>query len=175
MSATAETRTCLHCAREIEYIEADGQGAWYDSSNRTGCVDGEQPHAPEPLCGSCQDYGLIEIRHASTDGLIGHRPCDDPACTDRREKAAARAAEKHTGEMVIGSEEFGPLVCAECGWGGYTPVPGLYAQGRAVYVCTATGCGYRADVSAFKLGDGERLAVHDGRLYLVRPCDGAPF
>jgi hypothetical protein len=93
MNTTTETRTCLHCARDIEWIEADGQGAWYDSSNRTGCADGETPHAPAPLCGSCDDYGVIEIRHASTDGLIGHRPCDDPLCADRRAKAAARAAD----------------------------------------------------------------------------------
>ncbi|NUQ96133.1 MAG: hypothetical protein HOY79_06065 [Streptomyces sp.] len=174
MSTTAETRTCFHCARDIEWIEADGQGAWYDSSNRTGCADGETPHAA-PLCGSCDDYGVIEIRHASTDGLIGHRPCNDPLCADRRAKAAARAAEKHTGEMIIGAEEFGPQVCAACGFGGYTPVPGLFSHGQPVYVCTARGCGYRAGHDAFPLEAGERLAVHDDRLYVARPYDGPPF
>lgn len=34
---------------------------------------------------------------------------------------------------------------------------------------------YTADHSAFDLSDGQRLDVHDGCLYLVRPYDGAPF
>ncbi|WP_405814591.1 hypothetical protein OG241_08300 [Streptomyces sp. NBC_01390] len=176
MSTTTETRTCLHCARDIEWIEADGQGAWYDVSNQAGCPDGETLHAPESFCGWCDDTGLIEIRHASTDGLIGHRPCDNPACVARGEERAARAAERHTGEMVIGDEEFVPQVCAECGFGGYTPVPGLFSHGQPVYVCTVRGCGYKAGRGAFTLEDGERLAVHDdGRLYVVRPYDGPPF
>lgn len=45
---------CLHCGRSIEWIEADGQGAWYDSSNWIGCVDGESLHTPAPFCGSCE-------------------------------------------------------------------------------------------------------------------------
>ncbi|MET9776234.1 hypothetical protein ABZ023_18570 [Streptomyces sp. NPDC006367] len=86
-----------------------------------------------------------------------------------------RQTERHTDAFVTGAEEFGPQICAECGWGGYTPIPGRYSLGRPVYVCTAMGCGYTVDHSAFDLSDGERLDVHDGRLYLVRPYDGAPF
>ncbi|MGW2421487.1 hypothetical protein ACWC0C_19935 [Streptomyces sp. NPDC001709] len=84
-------RECLHCGRRIEWIEADGQGAWYDSSNWLGCADGANPHAPAPLCSWCEDYGVIEIFHASTDAVIGHRPCDNRPCVKRRMKAAAEA------------------------------------------------------------------------------------
>ncbi|MFJ8785932.1 hypothetical protein [Streptomyces sp. NPDC102476] len=84
-------RECLHCGRGIEWIEADGQGAWYDSSNWIGCVDGANLHAPAPLCGWCEDYGVIEIFHESTDAVIGHRPCDNRPCVKRRTKAAAEA------------------------------------------------------------------------------------
>ncbi|MFD7552296.1 hypothetical protein, partial [Streptomyces sp. NPDC059816] len=83
-------RECLHCERRIEWIEADGQGAWYDASNATGCVDSTHLHAPAPLCWSCEDTGVIEIFHASTD-LTGHRPCEDQPCAKRRTKAAAKA------------------------------------------------------------------------------------
>ncbi|MEE1736459.1 hypothetical protein PUR49_08095 [Streptomyces sp. BE147] len=91
VQAPEPQRECLHCGRRIEWIEADGQGAWYDSSNRTGCMDGTDLHAPAPRCWSCEDTGVIEIFHASTDALIGHRPCDDRPCVKRRTKAAAEA------------------------------------------------------------------------------------
>jgi len=94
-NAAAEERTCMHCARVIEWIEADGQGAWYDSSNQTGCADGENPHAPEPLCGWCEDTGMIILYDASTDAITGHRPCDNPPCVKRREAAATRWEEEH--------------------------------------------------------------------------------
>ncbi|MET9776231.1 hypothetical protein ABZ023_18555 [Streptomyces sp. NPDC006367] len=89
--APEPARECLHCGRRIEWIEADGQGAWYDSSNWNGCVDGVNLHAPAPLCSWCEDYGVIEIFHGSTDALIGHRSCDNRPCVKRRAKAAAEA------------------------------------------------------------------------------------
>ena len=45
--------------------------------------------APEPDCGSCEDYGEITTYHPSTDGVTGTRPCLDEACQARR--AAAHA------------------------------------------------------------------------------------
>ncbi|MFD4949640.1 hypothetical protein ACFWNT_46000 [Streptomyces sp. NPDC058409] len=128
-----------------------------------------------PLCGTCEDYGFVYLYHPSTDAITGTTPCPDEACRQRGEERAARAAQMHTKRLVIGDEEFGPQVCAECSWGGYTPVPGQYALGQPVYVCTANGCGKTVDASVFGLDDGERLAVHDGRLYIARPYDGAPF
>ncbi|MGW2658525.1 hypothetical protein ACWC1D_33360 [Streptomyces sp. NPDC001478] len=91
VQAPEPERECLHCERRIEWIEADGQGAWYDSSNWTGCVDGENLHAPAPLCSSCEDYGVIEIHHESTDAVTGHQPCDNQPCLRRRMNAAAEA------------------------------------------------------------------------------------
>ncbi|MEW1629637.1 hypothetical protein AB0387_19905 [Streptomyces sp. NPDC089173] len=174
MSATTETRTCLNCASDIEWIEVDGPGAWNDLSNQTECPDGGTPHAPGPFCGWCEDYGLIEIFHLSTDGLIGHRPCENPECVARAEERAAGAAARHTGEMFTSDEEFVPQVCAQCGFGGYIAAPGLSSQ--PLYVCTARGCGHTAGHDAFTLEDGERLTVHNGgRLYVVRPYDGPPF
>jgi hypothetical protein len=176
MSTTTETFTCLHCARDIEWIEADGQGTWYDVSSQTRCPDGETPHACAPFCNWCDDTGLIELHHASTDGLIGRRPCDNPMCVARGEERAARAAERHTGEMVISDAQFVPQVCAKCDFGGYIPAPGPLSHGQPVYVCTARGCGYKARRDAFTLEDGERLTVHDdGRLYVVRSYNGPPF
>ncbi|MFJ7416719.1 hypothetical protein ACIQWZ_38890 [Streptomyces sp. NPDC098077] len=176
MSRTTGTRTCLLCAREIEWIEVDGAGAWTDLSNQTGCPDGGTPHAPGPFCGWCEDYGLIEIFHPSTDGLIGHRRCDIPECVARGEERGARAAERHTGKMVTSDEEFVPQVCAQCGFGGYIAVPGLPSHGQQLYACAARGCGHTAGHDAFTLEDGERLTVHnDGRLYVVRPYSGPPF
>lgn len=175
-------RTCLHCGREVTWIENAGQGAWYDSSNRAGCPDnwtecpdGQADHTPEPQCGSCEDYGDYPLHDGSTDAVIGYRQCEDAACVARGVARAVRASTRHTDELVMGDREFGPQVCTQCGWGGYTPVPGRYALGRPVYVCTADGCGYTVDVSAFTLEDGEQLAEHDGRLYVTRAYDGPPF
>lgn len=44
----------------------------------------------EPFCGSCEDYGQVQIFHASTDALIGHRPCEWAPCVERRAKARAK-------------------------------------------------------------------------------------
>jgi len=128
------------------------------------------PEYPTPLCTWCDDYGLIEICDASTDAVISHRPCNNPPCVARGEERAAVAAQRHTDALVIGAEEFGPQVCTECRWGGYTPVPGL-----DIWVCTASGCGHTVDRSAFDLAEGERLDVHNGHLHLVRAWDGCPF
>lgn len=91
-------RVCLHCGRGIKWIEDDGQGAWYDSSNGIGCVDGESLHAPEPLCGSCEDYGWITHYDRSTDGITGHSPCDNAPCVARFEKRAAEYKRKGAAE-----------------------------------------------------------------------------
>ncbi|MEV5283375.1 hypothetical protein ACFYMW_35750 [Streptomyces sp. NPDC006692] len=99
VQAPEPDRECLHCERRIEWIEADGQGAWYDSSNGTGCVDVADDaalHAPAPLCWSCEDTGAIDIFHASTDAVIGHRPCEDRPCVKRRTKAASEAEAART-------------------------------------------------------------------------------
>ncbi|MER7196102.1 hypothetical protein [Streptomyces flaveolus] len=85
------------------------------------------------------------------------------------------ASERHTNSFVSGGVEYGVQVCAGCRWGGYTPVPGRYTQGRPVCTCTARGCGYIVTADAFSLDDGERLVVHEGRLYVVRPHDENPF
>ncbi|WP_225637401.1 hypothetical protein [Streptomyces solaniscabiei] len=126
-------------------------------------------------CDSCDDHGTVDICDPSTDALTGSRPCQAPVCARRREEAAARATERHTASCVTGGEEYGVQVCAECRWGGYSPVPGRYMQGRPVYTCTARGCGYTVTTDAFTLDEGERLAVHEGRLYVARPHDEIPF
>ncbi|MGW0333534.1 hypothetical protein ACWD0J_16955 [Streptomyces sp. NPDC003011] len=171
-----EHRRCLHCGRSIEWIEADGQGAWHDSSNWIACVDGESLHSPEPLCGWCEDTGLITLYDASTDGITGHRPCDSAPCAKRRKESAARLAQKHTDPFTDGTQEFGPQICAECHWGGFAP-NGQHTLGRPDYMCTADGCGHtvaHADLTK-GLTDGQSLTVVDGRLYVAEPYSGPPL
>ncbi|TLS44909.1 hypothetical protein FE633_17330 [Streptomyces montanus] len=102
-------RVCVHCGRGIEWIEDDGQGAWYDSSNWIECVDGESLHAPEPLCGWCEDYGLIEVFDDSFDSLKGHTTCDNAPCVARAEKRAAEYERKRAAEEA----EAAAHVCAD--------------------------------------------------------------
>lgn len=113
LTAPKPEYTCLDCARVIELIEADGQGAWYDSSNRIGCVDGGSLHAPEPLCGWCHDYGLIEIFDDSTDGLKGHTACDNAPCVARRIARSDQAErELQAAQAQAAAHECtGPLCC----------------------------------------------------------------
>jgi hypothetical protein len=110
----------------------------------------------------------VDLHHPSTDAVTGTVPCPDPACGQRAQERAARATQRHTASW-IGEEEFIPLVCARCAWGGYTPAPQPTVPGQQVYVCTADDCGHTADAAAFTLDPGQRLAVHDGRLYVARP------
>ncbi|MER6409492.1 hypothetical protein ABT269_39980 [Streptomyces viridosporus] len=128
-----------------------------------------------PLCGGCEDGGVVDRCPPSTDAVNGSRPCPDEACRRRRAEHAARAARQHTEAVLVGDEEFAPQVCSQCARGGYAPLPGRYALGRPVYGCTAAGCGHTVDVSAFELGEGERLVVHGGRLCLARPHGGLPL
>ncbi|MGX1887421.1 hypothetical protein [Streptomyces sp. NPDC055287] len=44
------------------------------------------------FCPSCEDYGVVEVFHPSTDALTGHRPCEDVLCVKRGERSAAHAA-----------------------------------------------------------------------------------
>ncbi|WP_203631526.1 hypothetical protein [Streptomyces halstedii] len=71
-------------------------------------VSGETPHEPEPLCGSCQDYGLITHYDPSTDGITGHSRCADAQCVER---AAKRAAE-HERKRAAEEAEAAAHVCA---------------------------------------------------------------
>ncbi|WP_338675947.1 hypothetical protein V1460_25485 [Streptomyces sp. SCSIO 30461] len=105
--------TCLHCAWAIEWIEADGQGAWHDSFNGIVCVDGEDQHTPEPLCGWCQDYGLIEVFDDSTDALKGHTTCDNAPCVARRIMRSDQAErERQAAQAQAAAHECtGPLCC----------------------------------------------------------------
>ncbi|MFB7594628.1 hypothetical protein [Streptomyces sp. NPDC056160] len=100
---------CVHCGRGIEWIEDDGQGAWCDSSHWIGCVSGETLHAPEPLCGSCEDYGLITHYDRSTDGITGHSRCDNAPCVARAEKRAAEYERRRAAEEA----EAAAHVCAD--------------------------------------------------------------
>ncbi|MFD9868519.1 hypothetical protein [Streptomyces niveus] len=113
LTAPEPESTCLDCARVIELIEANGQGARYDSSNRIGCVDGGSLHAPEPLCGWCHDYGLIEIFDDSTDALKGHTTCDNAPCVARRIMRSDQAERERQAAQAQASahECTGPLCC----------------------------------------------------------------
>ncbi|MFK0154128.1 hypothetical protein ACIQVK_18905 [Streptomyces sp. NPDC090493] len=105
-------RVCVHCARVIEWIEAGGQGGWHDSSNWIGCMDGERPHTPEPLCGWCEDYGLIEVFDDSTDALKGHTTCDNAPCVARlimRSDQAER--ERQAAQAQAAAHECTDLLC----------------------------------------------------------------
>jgi hypothetical protein len=44
------------------------------------CDPNYEPSEPldsDPNCGSCDDYGFIYLYHASTDAILGTRPCPD--------------------------------------------------------------------------------------------------
>ena len=43
---------------------------------------------PDPNCGSCDDYGFIYLYHASTDAILGTRPCPDLGDPDRHPPVA---------------------------------------------------------------------------------------
>ncbi|MEU8436800.1 hypothetical protein AB0F18_28625 [Streptomyces sp. NPDC029216] len=68
----------------IEFRKVDLATALAPSSR----VSGETPHAPEPLCGSCEDHGLITRFDRSTDGITGHSRCDNAPCEAGAETAA---------------------------------------------------------------------------------------
>ncbi|MFE5859780.1 hypothetical protein [Streptomyces virginiae] len=72
------------------------------------CVSGETLHATEPLCGSCEGYGLITQYDRATDGITGHSRCDNPPCVARAEKRAAEYERKRAAEEA----ESAAHVCA---------------------------------------------------------------
>ncbi|MFG3403694.1 hypothetical protein [Streptomyces sp. NPDC048142] len=72
------------------------------------CVSGETLHAPEPLCASCEDSGLITHYDRSTDGITGHSRCDNAPCVARAEKRAAEYEHKRAAEEA----EADAHVCA---------------------------------------------------------------
>ncbi|MFJ5071700.1 hypothetical protein ACIQC7_35320 [Kitasatospora sp. NPDC088556] len=73
------------------------------------CVSGETPHAPEPLCGSCEDSGLITHYDRSTDGITGHSRCDNEQCAARAENRAAEHERKRAAEDAAAAAH----VCAD--------------------------------------------------------------
>ncbi|MFJ6484230.1 MULTISPECIES: hypothetical protein [unclassified Streptomyces] len=50
-------------------------------------VSGETLHAPEPLCGSGEERGVITHFDRSTDGITGHSRCDNAPCVAGAETA----------------------------------------------------------------------------------------
>ncbi|MFJ2778181.1 hypothetical protein [Kitasatospora sp. NPDC087315] len=76
-------------------------------------VSGETPHAPEPLCGSCEDSGLITHYHPSTDGITGYSRCDDAQCVARAAKRAAEHERKRAAEEAAAAAHVcaGHLCC----------------------------------------------------------------
>ncbi|MFE7116567.1 hypothetical protein ACFU99_14260 [Streptomyces sp. NPDC057654] len=116
MTVPKPEHTCLHCTRAVEWIEADGQGAWHDSSNRIGCGDDESLHAlhaPEPQCGWCEDYGLIEIFDDSTDAFKGHIECENAPCVARRimRRDQAERERRAAQAQAAAHKCTGPLCC----------------------------------------------------------------
>ncbi|MER6520027.1 hypothetical protein ABT246_24630 [Streptomyces sp. NPDC001553] len=74
----------------------------------SSCVSGETQHAPEPLCSSCEDHGLITQYDRATDGITGHSRCDNAPCVARAEKRAAEYERKRAAEEA----EAAAHVCA---------------------------------------------------------------
>ncbi|MGW6792393.1 hypothetical protein [Streptomyces chartreusis] len=129
-----------------------------------------------PFCGSCEDTGSVTIHHHSHDGIIGSRACEWEPCIERRRKAAARQANKHTSSFVAddGKTEYGVQICASCHFGGFTPVADEYVGGHPVYACTADECDYTVAHTDLIHGltHGQNLTVVDGRLYVAEPYTG---
>uniref|UniRef100_UPI003F4996C7 hypothetical protein n=1 Tax=Streptomyces chartreusis TaxID=1969 RepID=UPI003F4996C7 len=96
-----------------------------------------------PFCGLCEDTGSVTL-YDSRDGIIGSRACEWEPCIDRRRKAAARHAQRHTSSFVAGDglTEYGVQICASCHFGGFTPNPDEHIKGHPVYACTVDECGY---------------------------------
>ncbi|MFJ1874173.1 hypothetical protein [Streptomyces chartreusis] len=129
-----------------------------------------------PFDGSCEDAGSVTIHHHSHDGIISSQTCESAPCIERRRKAAARRAQKHTSSFVAddGKTEYGVQICGACHVGGFTPIPDEYIKGHPVYACTVDECGYtvaHADL-VHGLTDGQSLIVLEGRLYVAEPYTG---
>ncbi|MFD4247842.1 hypothetical protein ACFWP3_40635 [Streptomyces sp. NPDC058525] len=73
------------------------------------CVSGGTPHAPEPLCGSCGDSGLITLYDRSTDGVTGRSRCDNARCVARTEERVAERERKRAADEVAADAH----VCAD--------------------------------------------------------------
>ena len=129
-----------------------------------------------PFDGSCEDAGSVTLYDDSHHGRVGSQTCESAPCIERRRKAAARHAQKHTSSFIAddGTTEYGVQICASCHFGGFTPIPDEYIKGHPVYACTARECGYtvaHADL-VHGLTHGQSLTVLDGRLYVAEPCTG---
>lgn len=69
------TRRCVWCSDELKAEDLTTSVA--TGLEFCGANPHESWHEPEVLCVSCWDYGFIEIRHPSTDGLWRIDPCPD--------------------------------------------------------------------------------------------------
>ncbi|MCC2280918.1 hypothetical protein LKL35_36985 [Streptomyces sp. ET3-23] len=61
------------------------------------------------LCSWCEDTGSITIHHPSTDGITGHRECDNPPCVARGERLVAEYEARKAREEA----EAAAHVCAD--------------------------------------------------------------